>query len=503
METISLIKSNQKKLNKKVGKIKDKITTGEVKIEDKVKMEKSNKKADSGRGAVYIGHIPHGFFEEEMRSYFNQFGIVTRVRLARSKKTGNSKGYGFVEFKNAEVAKIVADTMNNYLMFSRLLKCRYIPPEEQHEKMFVRTITPENYPRKKNRERIVENQNKRMTQNKEKKIRNNTLKKIEDFKKFFEERGIEFNFKVNDPLCDTNNEASKSGKGNKLQNGAFNENGNESDTTDTTFDSDYEDETDDQYGVLEIDESDDEIQFKTPPQVKKVIKRSSTSALIPPKSKKLKTNFQSLTELTGKPLFNNERQFSKPVKKNALSKLNELTQSKFPKIQGNLKKWAKSLSNHSQGDTINIGKANGIGQKFQKQNQAKEKAKLTKSLKAKKTPNVNLTTIKKGATLFLNNGFENQKNASSPKLKKEKKSIAEKSVNGLVKSPKKKKEPMKLEAKKKKNKSDDEVKLIGKKNKAEKMASKLSKVPGKTFTVKKTKVPKQSKVISKKVNGKS
>lgn len=59
-----------------------------------------------------------------MREYFSQFGIVTRVRIARSKRTGKSKGYGFVEFKSAEVAKIVADTMNNYLMFSRLLKCK-------------------------------------------------------------------------------------------------------------------------------------------------------------------------------------------------------------------------------------------------------------------------------------------------------------------------------------------------------------------------------------------
>ncbi|MCP6280649.1 hypothetical protein NL459_28915, partial [Klebsiella pneumoniae] len=70
-----------------------------------------------------------------------------------------------------------------------------------------------------------------------------------------------------------------------------------------------------------------------------------------------------------------------------------MTQSKFPKIQGNLKKWAKSLSSHSQGETINIGKANGIGQKFQKQIPKKEKANLSKSLKAKKTPNVDLKTI--------------------------------------------------------------------------------------------------------------
>jgi RNA recognition motif-containing protein len=37
---------------------------------------------------IYIGHIPHGFYEEQMRGFFSQFGIVTRVRLSRSKKVG-------------------------------------------------------------------------------------------------------------------------------------------------------------------------------------------------------------------------------------------------------------------------------------------------------------------------------------------------------------------------------------------------------------------------------
>lgn len=40
-------------------------------------------------------------------------------------QTGGSKGYAFVEFDCDEVAKIVAETMNNYLMGERLIKCEY------------------------------------------------------------------------------------------------------------------------------------------------------------------------------------------------------------------------------------------------------------------------------------------------------------------------------------------------------------------------------------------
>jgi nucleolar protein 15 len=79
----------------------------------------------SKKGVLYVGHIPHGFFENQMRSFFKQFGNVTQLRISRSKRTGGSKGYAFIEFEYAEVAKVAADTMNNYLMFEKLLKCKY------------------------------------------------------------------------------------------------------------------------------------------------------------------------------------------------------------------------------------------------------------------------------------------------------------------------------------------------------------------------------------------
>ncbi|XP_050404841.1 MKI67 FHA domain-interacting nucleolar phosphoprotein-like isoform X2 [Patella vulgata] len=89
------------------------------------------------RGVIYLGHIPHGFYETEMKSFFSQFGRVTRLRLSRSKKTGNSKGYAFIEFEDAEVAEIAAETMNNYLMFERLLKCQVVTSEKVHPGLFI------------------------------------------------------------------------------------------------------------------------------------------------------------------------------------------------------------------------------------------------------------------------------------------------------------------------------------------------------------------------------
>lgn len=87
-------------------------------------------------GVVYLGRIPHGFYEDQMKAYFSQFGEVLRLRLSRNKKTGRSKHYAFIEFSSMEVADIVADTMNNYLLFGHLLKCKSLQPSQVHPTLF-------------------------------------------------------------------------------------------------------------------------------------------------------------------------------------------------------------------------------------------------------------------------------------------------------------------------------------------------------------------------------
>uniref|UniRef100_A0A1B6HGQ1 RRM domain-containing protein n=1 Tax=Homalodisca liturata TaxID=320908 RepID=A0A1B6HGQ1_9HEMI len=87
------------------------------------------------RGVVYLSHLPHGFYEEQLDKYFSQFGTVTNICVPRS-KTGRSKGYAFIEFKHAEVAEMAAFTMDNYPMFNRLLKAKYLPPNQQKPHLF-------------------------------------------------------------------------------------------------------------------------------------------------------------------------------------------------------------------------------------------------------------------------------------------------------------------------------------------------------------------------------
>lgn len=92
---------------------------------------------DSKRGVVYVGRIPHGLYEPQLRQYLEQFGTITNLRISRNKKTGASKHFGFIEFASKEVAQIVCETMNNYLLFGHLLKVNMMDPSQVHPELFV------------------------------------------------------------------------------------------------------------------------------------------------------------------------------------------------------------------------------------------------------------------------------------------------------------------------------------------------------------------------------
>uniref|UniRef100_U3KFL7 Nucleolar protein interacting with the FHA domain of MKI67 n=1 Tax=Ficedula albicollis TaxID=59894 RepID=U3KFL7_FICAL len=141
-------------------------------------------------GVVFVGHLPRGLHEPQLREYFEQFGTVTRLRLSRSKKTGASKGYAFMEFECDDVAKVVADTMNNYLFSERLLKCHVVPPERVHAELFrgcERRFRQPSQPavRRYNRSRSLL-QKARMTQR--------LLRKERLLRKRLAEKGLDYDF---------------------------------------------------------------------------------------------------------------------------------------------------------------------------------------------------------------------------------------------------------------------------------------------------------------------
>ncbi|XP_011920384.1 PREDICTED: MKI67 FHA domain-interacting nucleolar phosphoprotein isoform X2 [Cercocebus atys] len=141
-------------------------------------------------GVVYVGHLPNVLNETQIFSYFSQFGTVTRFRLSRSKRTGNSKGYAFVEFESEDVAKIVAETMNNYLFGERLLECHFMPPEKVHKELFKDWNIPFKQPSHPSVKRY--NRNRTLTQ--KLRMEERFKKKERLLRKKLAKKGIDYDF---------------------------------------------------------------------------------------------------------------------------------------------------------------------------------------------------------------------------------------------------------------------------------------------------------------------
>ena len=53
---------------------------------------------------LYIGNLPWGATEDELRALFGEFGSVESVAIITDRETGRSRGFGFIEMDPAEGA---------------------------------------------------------------------------------------------------------------------------------------------------------------------------------------------------------------------------------------------------------------------------------------------------------------------------------------------------------------------------------------------------------------
>ena len=89
-------------------------------------------------GVIYVGHLPWGFVDSTLKKYFSQFGNITRIISPKSSKTGRSVGYAFIEFEDEETARIAAKTMNNYILFEKILKCNFVEDKKKYDRIFLK-----------------------------------------------------------------------------------------------------------------------------------------------------------------------------------------------------------------------------------------------------------------------------------------------------------------------------------------------------------------------------
>ena len=158
----------------------------------KTKPSAGEQDKQSPSNVIYLGRIPHGFYEDQMMGFFQQFGDVSRVRLARNRKTGQSKHYAFIEFDDIEVAAIVAKTMHKYRLFDHVLQCHVLTNDQIHPEMFKGANKPFH---PKDWAAIAQEQHNQ-PRSKEKALKNleKLVQKENKKRKKLEELGIEYEF---------------------------------------------------------------------------------------------------------------------------------------------------------------------------------------------------------------------------------------------------------------------------------------------------------------------
>eukprot|EP01065_Artemidia_motanka_P003375 TRINITY_DN1161_c6_g9_i1.p1 TRINITY_DN1161_c6_g9~~TRINITY_DN1161_c6_g9_i1.p1 ORF type:complete len:282 (+),score=104.35 TRINITY_DN1161_c6_g9_i1:52-897(+) len=100
------------------------------------KEKKGGGHSDKRSGVIYVGHIPHGFYEQQLKYYFSQYGEVARCRLSRSKKTGKSKGYAFIQFRDPSVAEHTATELHGTFLTGKVLVVKALEPEQVHPEVW-------------------------------------------------------------------------------------------------------------------------------------------------------------------------------------------------------------------------------------------------------------------------------------------------------------------------------------------------------------------------------
>ena len=56
---------------------------------------------------IYVGNLPYGSTETELREMFEKHGKVLSVDVLMDRETGRSRGFGFVEMDDADAAKAI------------------------------------------------------------------------------------------------------------------------------------------------------------------------------------------------------------------------------------------------------------------------------------------------------------------------------------------------------------------------------------------------------------
>jgi len=80
---------------------------------------------------LYVGNLSYRVSEDQLRDYFGSFGEIVSAKIITDRFTGQSKGFGFVEFADKEGAESAIKELNGSSFEGRNIVVNEAKPMEE------------------------------------------------------------------------------------------------------------------------------------------------------------------------------------------------------------------------------------------------------------------------------------------------------------------------------------------------------------------------------------
>lgn len=79
---------------------------------------------------LYVGNLAYSVRDQDLQDAFAEYGAVASAKVMMDRETGRSKGFGFVEMANAEVAQAAITALHGMSVDGRSIVVNLARPRE-------------------------------------------------------------------------------------------------------------------------------------------------------------------------------------------------------------------------------------------------------------------------------------------------------------------------------------------------------------------------------------
>ena len=80
---------------------------------------------------IYVSNLSFAVVDEDLKSYFAEYGEVTSAKVIMDKYTNRSKGFGFVEMSDDAAAQKAIAELDGATVDGRAIKVSVAKPKEE------------------------------------------------------------------------------------------------------------------------------------------------------------------------------------------------------------------------------------------------------------------------------------------------------------------------------------------------------------------------------------